>query len=543
MVQPLVYNTEQELIDWLKYDLQEQVERGVEENDLVLNIGFKKGNKKEHKDKIELNFKFYFITFMKKIEYNKQDDYGNSICPYQVNCNDVIFKYSVDFSYFVFNNNLNFIRSVFEMDVVFLSSTFNKILSFKNSNFYKIADFSYSTLNFVVDFFDAVFNDRVCFDQTTFKGVVIFSKFTTKGTMEFRGSIFASEIIFLNITLNGMILFDNVIFDKDKCSVFFRSINYNEIKKEFNECYENSKIEIVNTVIDGRIDFRDVKINKINFKDSSVINGGVLNRINFEAEPENSDTARFLKHEELTRSDTIKALKYKAIEKDRYYDEIKKGIKIKFNNIFKKKDNKIYDKNADQNTSVLFADFISLFFSQFSNNHGQNWIQAVLFTFITGFQFFLIAYILIQNKNIPNYIYFVPPFLVLPFIIFYFNKKFFHLIVNYLLMLEALVLMIGFIFSIPSFMRDFFNYLIPVNFYLMKEVGTGMDNSSLIVSYLKIPNSDIYSLDIAISNTSKFIQSNQSRLFFFYISYFLGKIAIGYGIFQTIQAFRKFNIK
>ena len=60
MEQPKVYNTEEELIEWLIYDLEEQRKGDIKEEELTLNIGNKDFKK-------EINFEFDFSSITKNL--------------------------------------------------------------------------------------------------------------------------------------------------------------------------------------------------------------------------------------------------------------------------------------------------------------------------------------------------------------------------------------------------------------------------------------------------------------------------------------------
>ena len=173
----------------------------------------------------------------------------------------------------------------------------------------------------------------------------------------------------------------------------FENINFHFFKNKFIES-ENSKIEIINTVINGCVDFNNVFISELNLEGSNIV--GILNRINLKAYPSNSDTACILKNEELKKNNTIKALKFKAIEKDLYTEEL---------------------KNKKDKTPENWAEIASLKISKISNNHGQNWFKAVGFTLGVLLLFFGVFY--------------APNELSINTIKIYFDKSFYKELVNY----------------------------------------------------------------------------------------------------------------
>ena len=529
MIQPENYINEQKLIEWLKVDLETQREELVnnrlhgvyiEDETLTLNIGIK--NDKSHTGVhslsgnvagILINFNFDLKKILIGVDGEGKYDGSNLVCPYIVNCNKLFFDDKeknknddiINFSNITFNNKIYFSSTVFKLNVFFMSSVFMNEVDFYVCNFELTANFQASSFNMVTNFISSKFVEMASFYGTTIK-----DKMT----------------------------FDNITFGKSNGRVFFRNIN-----DKGGERFQSSEIEIKNTIIDWRIDFNNVHISKFRFENSSVISGGVISRVDFEPYIENSDTAIIFKHEELARSNTIKALKYKAIEKDRYYDEIKKGIITKFLNIFKTKNKKIENKKADQNIRELFAELTSLWLSKSSNNHGQNWFLAVAFIIAVSFIFLSLASFALMSISW-FYIFLLFYLLVLLFSI-YKNNHLVNIVSTVIISviiyrifstsfpLETVVINTDKINVMNLFITGYVNYLTPTNLDLINGVAHCIDNAS----------SNKYLLETVNQNCSQLNKLNPIRLISFYFFYILGKIAIGYGIFQVIQAFRKFNIK
>ena len=122
MEQPSIYNTEEDLIKWLKYDLEEQRKEiakdrsisldDVKDEELVLHIGNKDITACE---KIEINFEFDFFDIIKKININNNKIY------YKVNCANLIFNRMLDFSDKKYNNKI-----ICYNEVKFDNSNFNE---------------------------------------------------------------------------------------------------------------------------------------------------------------------------------------------------------------------------------------------------------------------------------------------------------------------------------------------------------------------------------------------------------------------------------
>ena len=299
MSQPNRYESEEDLIDWLKENLESQKkkiaeDKQIKENEvknekLTLNIG-------SREKKITVDFDFTLEDVLEKLGLNETNDSNWIICPYKLNAISV-----------TFSKEANFLGSTFSV-----GAYFNYIKFIENEN-----------------------KDEIS------------------------------------------IKFDNIKLQNNSYMIF-DSINYDYKKKEFIE-NKNSKIEIINTVINGRVDFNNVSISELNLEGSTIV--GILNRINLKAKPINSDTACILKNEELKKNNTIKALEFKAIEKDLYTKEL-------FNKII------TLPKNlgeAIKKVSYIF-DYLSILLSKISNNHGQNWWQAVIFTIAVFFGCFYIYY-------------------------------------------------------------------------------------------------------------------------------------------------------
>ena len=510
-IQPDNYEKPEQLIKWLKQDLEYQRSIGVAEDELILNIG-KKTNKQNKTNAIEfsLGYDFNLKGILSDLGDVLDDDIhnGNRICRYIVNLNKINSSKTgpiIDFSNTTFNNEIYASSSIFNLDVNFSNSIFIKEVNFNACNFMGVTYFK-----------DSHFYKDAYFTSTFFNKMASF----------------------VGIKTRSKVTFDNLSFGKGTCIMFFRDIYCNE-----DECFTNSEIEIKNSVIDCRIDFNNVHISKFRFKNASVISGGVISRVDFEPYIENPDTAIIFKHEELARSNTIKALKYKAIEKDRYYDEIKKGIITKFLNIFKTKNKKIENKKADQNIRELFAELTSLWLSKSSNNHGQNWFLAVAFIIAVSFIFLSLASFALMS--ISWFYSFLLFYLLSLLLSIYINNHLVNIVstviisvIIYIIFstsfpLETVVINTDKINVMNLFITGYVNYLTPTNLDLINGVAHCIDNAS----------SNKYLLETVNQNCSQLNKLNPIRLISFYFFYILGKIAIGYGIFQVIQAFRKFNIK
>ncbi len=184
-------------------------------------------------------------------------------------------------------------------------------------------------------------------------------------------------------------------------------------------------------------------------------------------------------------SNTIEGLKYKAIEKDLYEKEL-------------------MDKDKSMQ---VWGEILSIKLSKLSNNHGQNWLKAVLFTFVSGFIFLTFS---IKPLFFIQSLYILLPISVIAFLC----KDIYKYLLNTVLIYIILFWFTPFLYEIVCsnqllYIDNFFPYLMPTIFNPISSFNITTNNERLIS----------------------------------YATYFMGKIAIGYGIVEIVQAFRKLNSK
>lgn len=285
-----------------------------------------------------------------------------------------------------------------------------KNVSFENSVFQKKVDFS------KMGFRDCKFNrtrfeDKADFTEANFFKATSFS-YTKFTRVSFYGAKFKCSPIFNNIIL------------KPDSHIYFGENNQG--KKTI------KRITFQNTIINGRLDFNHDNISKIDLRGSVI--GGTLSRVAFDPVCANWETATLLKNEELKRNNFIKALEYKAIEKELYSQQLEgwlitKELTLTENRIkiiqdivekqsfedgslmFENLENSLefwnakketleskkaklsqkwgenlfseLPKNIDQKSALTIRlDSLSLWLNKIVNNHGQSWGQGILFTLL-----------------------------------------------------------------------------------------------------------------------------------------------------------------
>lgn len=408
MKQPKIYNTEEDLIKWLKYDLKElkkhisrekkESQNKVKKEELTLNIGSK--DIKSCGEKIEINFEFDFSAIIKKINIKNNEIY------YKVNCANLIFSKMVDFSDKKHNNKV-----VFYNEVKFDNSNFNELTNFVNISFEKNANFS-----------NTLFNKRTYFNNIVFNCIVYFRSISIY-QIEF-GNIIIKENFNLSIMNekenDKVLIFKNIKFENEKSN-----LNIFNINMKINKFYLN------NTIINGIVNIKNAEVETADFN-GSVINGGWVNPVKFKVHNfANRESALFLKNEAYARNNIIDALEYKAKEIELHKKELLKN----------KKD---YKK---------WGDIFSIYLSSLYSDNGLNWIKSFLYTVLFSTFFFTLSY----NFCIPIFIYI---FIYCAYILLY-NKG----IEKYIVISMIYYILISFInIDIISYIKELFSFITPTNF-------------------------------------------------------------------------------
>ena len=376
--QPIEYNTEKELIDWLKWDLLQQIYDintmsmkkikktkdnliNVEkiQNTLVLNIGRELSNNNFSKTTI-INFEFNICNIFYELfnEYN--------IIKIRINCTNLLFNHDVFLSTCIFKQDVNFYFCKFNHNIYFLGSTFEKSVNFQSSIFYK--EISFSELSFNYAIFDyAIFYKEISFSELSFNYINLDS-------VTFFNDVVFSELIFNAIYLKNTehfftgLYFNDIKF-KDLNSKLYIDLSNINITNINITNINITNINITNSIINGEIELRNIEAEEADFK-GSVINGGLINPVNFKVHKfSNRESALFLKQQAYARNNVIDALQYKAKEIEKHKEDLIKD----------------WQKNKDLKT---FGDILSIELSSIYSDIGQNWIRALAMTiFITAFCF------------------------------------------------------------------------------------------------------------------------------------------------------------
>ncbi len=503
MAQPDTYNNENELIDWLKYDLEEQrkeiaKDRGISKDDvkdeeLVLHIG----DKNKDSDAIDLlnqqytdyNIYFNFNRILEKIDNRKntlrKDNKDYRVCKYRINARHCIF-----------NSDFETYQVIFEKEINFFNSKLNKCNKNKVDN-----NFLYCKFKNSVTFDNCSFNTDLSFNECAFFYKITFCKSKLNGNIKFHGGGFY-KAEYNKKSNNEINIYFNNSFIKEKL-IMNGNIIENTININLNNIsFENSKsllsitnitnkiksISFQNIVVGGIINIQNVKTEKVNFK-GSIVTSGAVNPVEFKIDEfENRESALFLKNEAYARNNIIDALKYKDKEIEKHKEDLLENSK----------DYKDW------------GDIFSIYLSSLYSDNGLNWVKSFLCTILFSTFFFIASYI---NCNISIVMYAL-------FIFYIINRLKLKDIAKYIS--NTILLYLFTFWLLPTlylyldikFLKELFKFFVPTNFDYI-------ENASFI-----------YSNKISIMEAT-----------FICLSYFLGKIAFWYGSVQTVQAFRKFSKK
>lgn len=382
--QPIEYDSEYELINWLKYDLLQQALRkdktknsnnvititDEEEKEYTLHIGIK-DYKNDIKNKIIINFSLEKVLFYFSIKYSNVNKLH-----YNLRLENLIVKNKLDFSYNKFFNifdcNIEFYNIKFEKDILFEDLILMKEIYFGGCCFKDTLCFFCSKMNRKIWISNSIFENGISFGNNHIDSIEITKSYLNKElklkSNKIKKIISINKINIFNSkdikekNYNAKIKLDNIIFYDDTSF-----INLNNLKKV-------NEININNTFINGRINLKNIEVKEADFQ-GSVINGGLINPVNFKVHKfANRESALFLKQQAYARNNVIDALEYKAKEIDKHKEDLIKD----------------WQKNKDFKT---FGDIVSIGLSSLYSDNGQNWIRALFMTIAITVICFIVFYI------------------------------------------------------------------------------------------------------------------------------------------------------
>lgn len=515
-------------------DILEQNDKR-EKLDFLNNNGY--GNKYYHEVKIEIECKNSIIhsAFFHHTKFYKYVDFESSIfkgyCTFS-NClfeEDTSFQGSkfiglCDFSGSEFKANVFFHNAIFDTNQIhfnhsifrsrFLAQNLEFVtkdgsenyIQFKKAQFFKDVDFSYTNFDRVCSFDDSKilgnihfqkshFNTSVDFFNAEIEGSLLFSPSPSNNALEVEPNII-NQISFYRARIGGRIDFENCEIDLLEAS--FANIQKGALFRIYKS--KVNSLDFTSVQNDGIIILENNQNNIDEITFESAINTGTIEIENTEAKTIlDRKTARLLKNSANKSGNTIDGLNYKAKEMALYQKELTSKIKpsLRLKALLSNLLNSITRKII---LSVLFA------------------IPAIIIASITH----QVLYTLIA-------------FLTLLIFIWTSIGSFLN---------EMTVLMLNTISNkngLSWFRGLTFTLTVWVLFYgifIMSRDGIGdvfflsiEENREGFIKYLWLPSG---LNDLFLDNT-KTISAFAITIFI------LGKIAIAYGIYQTITAFRKYK--
>lgn len=442
---------------------------------------------------------------------------------------NIDYKGSVDFSKAIFGkekDNISYTRfsdAKFDKDVRFYYSKFYSLVIFKNTKFKNLADFYKAHFYKAQQFYLTDFLDRAIFSNTTFKGETqfLYNKVESNSYINFESAKFEKGLDISRANFNCNLNFWNIFIQDDK---IFEFTNYTD---DFGE----HKEEAVPSV------YKQLR-----------------------------ETYRIIKSNFYSQNNKIEGLKFYEKEMSVYLEE---------------KREETNKKSPPKNKKTFIEKFREKFMEEPILSVGQLLILffTILWTILKCpifyiasaiFTSLIISGIIIKNKESLKYRnpikqnYYMPIILlVIAIILLYFYiynihniKNPFYIIVTYIMLFFSMLLFYfplekdKIILWLNKNSNEFdTNWVVGVNFSLLVGCLTYFTillsiNSNIVFDKSPEGISNFLTSLVDVFNITKWdnLEIIGVKLKgFSYLLLFIGRIFIGYGYYQTIQAFRKFG--
>ena len=487
------------------------------------------------------NSSLYDIKF-KNVNFNFSTHFNNSEIE-KLYFEGTTFRGNTNFREISFNGETKFLNCTFTSlqndtseEVSFSGSIFKQEANFSGSKFQIKISFSYfekdkekvgaTSLKDKVDFKDCVFTKEADFSKTIFEGdtnfsrsifsVVSFQDAVFYKNVRFHETIFHNNVDFFNTSFKGLVDFYLVKFEDDQ---------------QFHTTDFLDRAIFSNTTFKGEAQFIYNKVDKnsyINFESAKFEKGLDISRANFNCNLnfwnifiQNKNISEFTKyiddfgeHKEEATPSVYKQLRetYRII-KDNSYKQNNKIEALEFS----KREMLVYERELKSVSSKSNNDKLLLLANKVSNNFGTNWLRGILFTASTG----IITYLLmlcclpfIHN----TYIIISFTFIIIIISAFSFLNKDIDSFLPILILIILSFLLAIILFKSPFLYKE--------NIHI---------KDYIIPDFIKILNV----IDLKPFEKEENSIFNLSGLSYLFL--FIGRIFIGYGYYQTIQAFRKFG--
>ena len=417
----------------------------------------------------------------------------------EVNFSNCIFQENINFSGCFFNENSTFSyiknkqgeviadAAIFKKEVNFFKANFKEPVNFSGTKFGTETDIDNNSKVWV-NFREVKFNENARFHYCSFYYSVTFENTSFNKLVDFYYAEFFRSQQFHLTDFFDRAIFSNTIFKQEIQFIYCRTNS-------------NSHIGFESAIFKRGLDISRSNFNcNLNFWNTTIEEEGEeyvfenIDNIKYKNDFEAHDEAPSV-YKQLRET-------YRII-KDNSYKQNNKIEALEFS----KREMLVYEKELKS----LSADKILLLANKFSNNYGTNWVKGLLFTMLSGFiTYSTILYI--EEKV--NSIYSVLLICVL-----------FVVIMSKTENIKEILQKVFFVFFCCLYVSILCSCNTPfaINWELFIE------------HYLKVLNV----IDLKPFEKEENSIFNLSGLSYLFL--FIGRIFIGYGYYQTIQAFRKFG--
>lgn len=452
---------------------------------------------------------------------------------------------AVNFSHCIFEENVNFAGTTF-IDTIIINSIFNKSANFNNCTFQGEA----------TNFTNTKFNGDTQFQNANFS-----SEITNFQKTEFNNKTLFIKADFHNKVSIGATFTDNVNFNEAKFlgdRIKFNGSTFNK-KVRFHHCKFHHWVEFENTTFKDLVDFydatfeREQQFYRVDFENVSIFSNtkfkGETQFLYCTTDPDktylNFESAEFDKYVDISRCNfnnnlnfwNVKISENLDLSNTKYYKDsfgIHKNDTPNAHTLIRESYRRIKKSFADNGNKIAESEFagreqniyLKELLSEYEYDHIITFIIAILSLFI--------IIIKIGNFSI----------LLTVLLLVYFSIKYKKLLSVKIIVKshELIMLLLNKISN--NFGRNWiygvaFTLIVGIITFVLLIQTSDYDSKEKITDYIPDFIKVFNVLDIKPFDSDNDMFKNKQ--FEFYLTLIIGRIFIGYGYYQTIQAFRKYG--
>ena len=474
------------------------------------------------------------VNFLGCIFYLKdKEKVGATSLKDKVDFKDCVFTKEADFSETIFEEDTNFSRSIFCI-VSFQDAVFSKNVRFHETIFHNNVDFFNTSFKGLVDFYLVKFEDNQQFHTTDFLDRAIFSNTTFKGETQF---------IYNKLDKNSYINFESAKFEK---GLDISRANFNCNLNFWNIFIQNKNISEFTKYVD---DFGEHK---------EEATPSVYKQLR--------ETYRIIKDNFYKQNNKIEGGNFYKKEMNIYLKELNNIIKDKK----RKEKSDSTKKKVGSNPFIVLGFYLSgiftfLYLFLYSVNFNDKHCYA---SFVCFFVLFIVFAYNKWNTKVPVnklhkvrkfwYCFFLSLYIGIYLLTLYYFPMYFSTIFIFEYSFLFIIVLLSYLFLDNDRILLYFNKY-SNNFGTNWALGVIFTIVSSLVTYILILQQIFNELEfqlnlVGIGNflrglvnvlnvtewrTVQFFEETPTN--WQYIILFIGRILVAYGIYQTIQAFRKFG--